>query len=375
MKIAILGYGAVGYAVSKAFEEDYPDVELRICDYSTERLKLCRGLNVSSRECITADLRSRENVLRCIDGVDIVVESLPSTISFSVLKICGEKGVDVVSISYIPQDPFELDPLYRSRKNRLIVDAGIAPGLSNIIIGSILSKEKELDSIAIYVGGLPVKPIGPLLYSITWSPIDLLEEYTRKARIVKNHRIVEVDPLTDIEIISIPGLGEYEAFYSDGLRTLLKTLSCRVSNAYEKTLRYPGHIERIRFLRELGLMDRDDIELNGIKIKPIEFLAKVLDKKLRYDIEDIVIMYINAKTLRGHEHRYLVVCRYDRDRNLSAMAKATGFTAYAILKSALIKYRLSDVGVIPPEFLGMKNHVYNDIIAFLKMKGIEIKTM
>ena len=68
--------------------------------------------------------------------------------------------------------------------------------------------------------------------------------------------------IPDLEIIEFDTNESLEAFNTDGLRTLLKTMS-HVPNMKEKTLRYPGHVEYVRVLKESGFLDQDTINVNG----------------------------------------------------------------------------------------------------------------
>ncbi len=375
MKIAVLGLGGVGYAFLKALSEDMGEVYVRICDVSRDRLEKASVL-MDRIEALQLDLSDPTNVARCIEGVDLVIDALPSRLSFEVLKLCGKKCIDTLSVSFIKEDPFELDPAFRECGKKLVVDAGVAPGLSNVIAGRIASLLDEVQEVGIYVGGIPKEPVGPLKYVVTWSAEDLIEEYTRRARIVRDHAIVEVDPLQEIEVVEIPGIGKFEAFYSDGLRTMLRTLRDRVRNMYEKTLRWPNHLEKIRLLRDLGFFDSEEIEIDGARIAPRRFTAKLLERKLRIEVEDLVLLYVVGKGLQSNDFRsleYLVVARYDHRRKLSAMSKITGFTAFAIMKNVFVEGSIDGFGLIPPEILGFNDRIYRSILSYLTFKDIEIE--
>jgi len=374
VKLAVLGIGNVGLAFLKALKEDGVSVELRLCDISKQRLEAAEGV-VGRAEVVQSDLSSDEGVLRCVDGVDLVVDALPSRLSPRVLELCASRCIDVLSISFISVDPFRYHEPFAACGRKLVVDAGIAPGLSNIMVARIASILDDVEEVGIYVGGLPAKPVEPLGYVITWSAEDLIEEYTRRARIVKNGRVVEVDPLESVENVEIPGLGVFEAFYSDGLRTMLKTLVGKIRNMYEKTLRWPGHLEKIRLLRDLGFFDTQPIEIGNVSIPPRIFTARILEKRLRASVEDVVIMQIVGRGRRGGEEReitYRVIVEYDRGRGLSAMSKATGFTAYAIFREVFLKNRVVEPGLVPPEALGFIEDAFRDVISYLKSRDVVI---
>lgn len=376
MRIAVLGLGNVGLAFVKALAEDSINLEfVRFCDASCERLEMARGI-LGFGEAIQSDLSSVDGIAKCVEGVDVVIDALPSRLSPSVFRVCGSRCVDVLSVSFVAEDPFRYHELFERCGRRLVVDAGIAPGLSNIIAANIVSQLDVVDELGIYVGGLPSEPVGVLNYVVTWSAEDLIEEYVRKARILRNGSVTEVDPLEDVEIIEIPGMGRFEAFYSDGLRTMLKTLTGKVRNMYEKTIRWPGHLEKIKLLRDLGFFDSEPIEVGGVKVVPKIFTARILEKRLKGFARDFVLMYIVGQGVRSgvaKTIRYLVKVGFDEERGLSAMSKATGFTAYAVFREVFIKGRVGAYGVVPPEVLGFDENTFSDVISYLRSKGVEVR--
>ena len=155
----------------------------------------------------------------------------------------------------------------------VLTDCGVAPGMDNIILGYHHAL-MEVDAFECYVGGLPVKRSWPYEYKAPFSPIDVVEEYTRPARVVENGKIVTKPAMSDAEYIDIDPIGTLEAFNTDGLRTLLKTM--KVPNMKEKTLRYPGHIEYMRVLRETGLFGKEQIEVKGVKVRPLDVTTTLL---------------------------------------------------------------------------------------------------
>ena len=378
-RIALLGCGSIGYTIAYAFSESKVKAEFLIYDSSQVNLNRCISLPLSIANYKVIDL-SNEDVLReVIKSADLIIDALPSFLGFKVMKLASKLCRDVISVSYIPEDPLVLNSNYIRCNSYLIPDAGFAPGLSNIFVGRALTVFTKVDEVRIYVGGLPEEPIGPLRYVITWSPEDLIEEYVRPARIIEDYKIKCVDPFSSVERVVIPKFGVFEAFYTNGLRTLLHTLKGRVRYAFERTLRYEGHLGAMKLLRDLGLMDDRPVTIGSTQVIPKKFLAKILDLKLRMpNVRDIAILYLEVVgTRKGVKDvlKYLVWTKYDDERRLSALSKVTGFTTYAIAKLAL-ENRLGDLkGVVPPENLGMHRHTYRLIISELASKGISIEQL
>jgi len=182
-------------------------------------------------------------------------------------------GVNVVDVSYFPEDPYKLSDLALRRKVKIVIDAGFAPGLSNILLGKFSQKYGGLKVGRIYVGGLSMDPNIPLGLVLTWSAEDLIDEYVRPARIILNGKQLSVDPLSMVGRIEIPKLGLMEYFVSDGVRTMLKTFNDAVE-LVEYTLRYPGHINVMMTLKNLGFLSEASLKLMVMK-----FLLEELPRK------------------------------------------------------------------------------------------------
>lgn len=366
LKIAVLGAGLVGRAIAYYVVKNALFDDIVIVDVLEENLRLAKKLVGNKAKLVKSNVL--ENIEAILD-VDVVSCALPGSISFGVVKRLLGEGISVVDSSFMPQDPFDLDEIAKDNNVFYVPDAGFAPGLSNVLVGKLVSEVKHPFSIEIYVGGLPLKPEGLFLHKVNWSITDFLEEYTRPARIIKDGKVVSIDPLGSIEKISING-EDFEAFFTDGLRTLLKTINAQ--NMFEKTLRYPGHLERMRFLRDLGLLNENIIEIDGARFSARKFTIWLLRRHI-YDpqMRDRAILLVRVSS-RNKKKYYEVFVQdfFDKESNISAMARLTGFTN-AIIASIMVND--SYVGVVPPEIIGIKSA--DDIIEKLfDTEGITIRT-
>ena len=165
-----------------------------------------------------------------------------------------------MDISFYPEDPFGLDKLAKKNNVIAIMDCGVAPGMGNIIFGHH-NETMEITDYECLVGGLPEKREWPYEYQAVFSPIDVIEEYIRPARFVQNKNIITRKALSDTELVEFDEIGTLESWNSDGLRTLINTMS-HVPNMIEKTLRYPGCVEYIKVLRETGFFSYDEMDIN-----------------------------------------------------------------------------------------------------------------
>ena len=259
----------------------------------------------------------------------------------------------------------------------IVPDCGLAPGISNLLVGHAAKRLDKVEKIHIMVGGLPEKPLPPLGYVITWSPESLIDEYTRKARIVKNGRIVMVDALDGLEHVDFPGVGRLEAFYTDGLRTLIDTFkSVNVNEMWEKTLRYPGHAEKVKMLRTLGFFDEKQIVVDGVNVSPRKVTAKLFEQKLRMPkVKDLVALKVEVSGVKnGKKARcvYHLLDFYDEKSGVTAMARTTAYPT-SITAQLMLKDMLKVKGVIPPEKIGMDDELFSLFLNELKKRGISIE--
>jgi saccharopine dehydrogenase-like NADP-dependent oxidoreductase len=284
-----------------------------------------------------------------------------------------EAGVDMVDISFLEQDPFELDELARGRGVVAVVDCGIAPGWSNLVAGHMEAVLDRVDRFVCYVGGLPTLRRWPYEYRAVFSPIDVIAEYTRPARMILNGREVTRSALSGVELLDLPGVGTLEAFNSDGLRTLLHTLQIPLMK--EKTMRYPGHAERMRMLRETGFFGEEPIDVRGVPIRPIDLTARLLFPawQLGEHEEDLTVMRVEVEgELDGRAHRrtYELLDRFDRETGVTSMARTTGYTCTAVV-DVLSRGMYTQPGVAPPEYLGRTEGVFEAVNTYLAERGVE----
>jgi len=372
MKIIILGCGLVGgpmaidLAKNKQFNVSIADIN----KVSLEKLKINAG-NLKIKT-ICADLSRSNTIKKLVSDYDIVVNSLPGSIGFQTLKVIIEAGKNVIDIAFFPEDPFQLDKLAKKQGVIAIVDCGVAPGMSNLLVGYADSMLNKTETAIIYVGGLPVKRDWPYEYKAVFSPADVIEEYTRPAQYIENGKLVIRPALTDAEYIDFPKIGTLEAFNTDGLRTIANTI--KATNLKEKTLRYPGHIEKIVVLRETGFFSKEKIEIQGIKIRPLDFTSKLLFPKwkLNQGEQDFTVMKVIIEGIKnGGKIRYTydLLDYYDSKTDTHSMARTTGYTATAAV-NLLAQNLYKKTGISPPEFLGKLPECVKYILNYLKKRNV-----
>lgn len=306
---------------------------------------------------------------------DLVVGAVPGFMGFQTVKAVIEAGKNMVDISFFPEDPFQLDELAKRKNVTIITDCGVAPGMGNIIIGYHNQKMK-IQSTECVVGGLPLVREWPYEYKAVFSPIDVIEEYIRPARYVRDSKLVVKEALSDPELIQFDEVGTLESWNSDGLRSLIKTMP-HIPNMIEKTLRYPGCIEYLRVLRETGLFSYEELDIKGVKVRPIDVTAKLLFPiwKLKPGEEEFTIMRIRISGEENNlprSYEYNLLDRTDKASGTLSMARTTGYTCTAAAQLVL-NGSYSRKGVSPPEFLGENETNFKFIMNYLQERGVKYK--
>ena len=369
MNVLVLGCGLVGrpMALDLATDESF---SVTVADINLKNLKkIPAALPIKKMQ---KDLSNPDQLKSLLKKTDIVVNAVPGFMGFNTLKEIIKAKKNVVDIAFFPENPFELDELAKQNNVTAVVDCGVAPGMSNLLAGYVNTILDKTETILIYVGGLPVVREFPYEYKAGFSPIDVIEEYTRPARYIENGKLVIRPALSDPEFLNFDEVGTLEAFNSDGLRTLADTLTA--PNMKEKTLRYPGHIEKMRVLRESGFFSQDEIEINGIKIKPIDFTSKLLFPmwELKEGDEEFTVMKIiveGEKDKKKVRYNYNLLDRHDKKTNIHSMARTTGYTATTMVR-LLAKGMFDQKGICPPEYIGQKPECVDFVLNELKEKGV-----
>jgi lysine 6-dehydrogenase len=368
-KVIVLGAGMVGsaMAIDMAKKHDVTLTDIRK-DVLQKVKQKCNDLSI-----IQLDVTEKSNLQKAVEEFDLVICAVPGFLGFQTLQWIIGAGKHVVDISFMPEDVLEINELAKEKNVTAIVDCGVAPGMGNIILGYYNEKMKVTDFECL-VGGLPKTKKWPFAYKAPFSPVDVIEEYTRPARYVEHGQLVVREALSDCEYVDFDSVGTLEAFNSDGLRSLIHTMP-QIANMKEKTLRYPGHVEYIMVLRESGFFGTNKIGINGAEISPLEFTSKILFDEWRLGDreEELTIMRItvSGENASGQQEQivYHLYDEYDPETQTSSMARTTGYTATAAANMFLDGY-FAEKGVFPPELVGKHESCFNYILNYLEERGV-----
>lgn len=366
MKIAVLGAGMVGRAIAIDLSNQYIVTSFDISESSLAILNE-KGIPTSQ-----TDLCNYSHYPQLLEDFDFVITAVPGFMGFEALKAVIKSKKNAVDISFFPEDALELDALAKENNVTAIVDCGVAPGMSNLILG-YYNYKMNVENFECMVGGLPQKRVKPFEYKAPFSPIDVIEEYIRPARLMENKTIVTKPALTEPELIDFDETGTLEAFNTDGLRSLLFTMN-HIPNMKEKTLRYPGHIDLIKALKLGGFFNHEKINFKGNEISPIEFSSAILINqwKLGVNEEEFTIMKIKITgTEEGIQKTivYDLFDKFDSATHTSSMARTTGYTCTAAV-NMLINKLFTKKGVFPPELVGNNAICFEFILNYLAERRV-----
>ena len=371
MKIAILGSGMVGRAIALDLADSF---QITSFDVSAENLTILKQRNAAI-ETRQVDLMAYNNYQDWLKDFDLVVTAVPGFMGFNTLKAVIECGKNIADISFFPEDALQLDKLAKQKNVTVITDIGVAPGIPNLFLGKY-NEEMKISNFEFYVGGLPKIRKKPFEYKAPFSPIDVIEEYTRPARLKENGTIVSKEALSERRFLQFDNVGTLEAFNTDGLRSMLYTMP-HIPNIKEQTLRYPGHIDLIIALKEAGFFSEEKITVNDAVVSPLQFTCKILfnDWKLGQEEEELTVLRIiieGEKDGNFVREEFSMIDRYDPVTKVSSMSRTTGYTCTAAVH--LIAQQLfTEKGVFPPELVGKHKACFEFAISHLKERNIQLE--
>ena len=347
------------------------DFSVTIADVDPVALERVEGFGADG---IPVDLSHPGNVADVVADADLVVGAVPGFMGFETVSRVLDQGKPVVDISFFPEDARELSVKAEAAGVPCLVDCGVAPGLSNLLLGHVNEELDETLSFQALVGGLPVERPWPWEYKAPFSPADVIQEYVRPARLRRGGEQVTLPALSEVELVDFPGLGTLEAFNTDGLRSLLTTFD--IPDMVEKTMRYPGHAERMRMLRDAGFFSSREVQAASGSVRPLDVTEALLfDQWAFQDGEpDLTVCRFTVEGVKDDvpvRHVYNLLDYYDPDTETSSMARTTGYTCTALV-NVVARGLWSEPGVAAPEVVGADQDCYEAVVGHLEERGVHL---
>lgn len=366
LKIAVLGAGMVGRTMALDLASAHAITSFDISEENLNTLKT-RNPRITTERKDLMDFSSYTDFLK---PFDLVINAVPGFMGFRALQAIIAAKRNCSDISFFSENPLDLQELAVQKGVTVITDCGVAPGMSNLILGR-MNSETHVDAFECYVGGLPRYPQPPFFYKAPFSPVDVIEEYVRPCTMVEGGKRIVKEALSDREFLRFPGIDvELEAFNTDGLRTLVHTMK-HIPEMKEKTLRYKGHIDIIVALKQSGFFSEKPCTVKGSAIVPLALTSQLLldQWKLGPEEEEITVLRVIIRE-GGREHTWELLDAYDKSTQLSSMSRTTGYTCTAAAE-LILQQKFSTPGMFPPELIGANAAHFDFIKEYLSKRGVK----
>ena len=375
MNILVLGCGRIGSAIIRDLGNNPTISEIHAVDGDAQTLARLNTTGLKAKiNKHHIELRNKTKLLETCSEADLMCGALPGALGEEAIRLALEAGLSLIDVAFTPVDPYNFDMNAQNAGITIIPQCGVAPGLTNILVGHSKTLLDEMEEVRIFVGGLPQNPKPPLNYTITWSPADLLEMYTRPAQIVTNGGIGEAEALSDLREDVFEGVGRLEHFRTGGLGTLARSYP-HVKLMEERTIRYPGHASAMSLLAQLGFYNREPITVDGVRVSPRSVTSQLLTRFLTDpNVRDMVVFRVEVSGKRKfttHRIRYDLLDRYDEATTTTAMARTTAYTCAAVT-TLLADDKITKRGVVTPESLGENPQLFGTIKDYLSERSVVI---
>jgi len=379
MRMLVLGAGLQGSACAYDLLQNPAITEVRLADRTVEHLPAFLQPYVGGErlKLITLDVKDAAAVRTAMDGVQSVMCAIPYYFNLPMTEAAIAAGAhfcDLGGNTEIVQLQRQLAPKAAAKGVTVIPDCGLAPGMVNILAQLGIDRCDTVDSVRIYVGGLPQNPEGPLKYQIVYSIEGVLDYYTTLSWVVRDGKRTQVKALSEIEPVRFDApVGELEAFHTaGGLSTMAFRYEGKIPTMEYKTLRYPGHAKIMEAIRDLGLLVNEPVDVKGTKVVPRDVaIAQMQPRLVKKDSPDLVALRVIVTGKKGGKpvtHTFELVDRLDATHGISAMMRTTGFSL-SITGQMQAEGAIAEAGVHTPDEC-MPGERY---VAALAKRGILIR--
>lgn len=349
------------------------DISFEQSKKNSERVNLLVGKAICEPQQV--DALNPDSLAPFLEPVDVALSCVPYWMHPHIAPVAINTATNMIDMggdTEVTLETMKLDDAAKAAKVSVIPDTGLAPGLVNSLATHLMAKFDEVDTVNLYCGGLPQNPKPPFNYKLVFNIEGLVAEYTDDAFAVIDGKLTKLETLSDLEEIEWQGLGKMEAFVtSGGTSTAPWTFEGKLNRYEYKTIRFPGHCERMRIFMDFGFWDKEEIEVNKCKVKPVEVFYKIMADKLRdeSDKDQVLVRAVVSGKKNGATKTYQIDIHdfQDDKTGFSAMERMTGFPSaiYAIeiangnVPHGCIRYELAIPGTV--------------VVDGLKQRGIQIR--
>ena len=377
MRMLVLGAGLQGSACAYDLLQNPEVTQVRLADLHFDHLPaFLKPLSGERLIPTPLDVRNRDAVLALMRECDAVMSAIPYYFNLALAECAVEAGVHFCDLGGNTEIVFqqkELAAAAAAKGVTVVPDCGVAPGMVNILAQHGISQLDTVDSVRIYVGGLPQNPEPPLNYQIVYSLEGVLDYYTTLSWVVRNGKREQVVALSERETVEFPApAGSLEAFHTaGGLSTMAFRYEGQIPTMEYKTLRYPGHASIMEAIRELGLLDLEPVDVKGTKVVPRDVFVSIVGPKLTKpagkDLLALRVTVTGKKDGKPAKRQFDLIDKYDEQHGISAMMRTTGYSL-SITGQMQARREVGPAGVWTPDEC-MPAEAY---IAELRKRGMNL---
>jgi len=375
MKLLVIGAGMMGSSAAYDMARCARVSDITIADEdkkkAAEAARRVSKLTDKKVHAVGVNASDRRQVIGLMKKNDGALSAVPYFFNEGLAEAAIEAKchfADLGGNNTVVRRELAMDKKAMKRGVRIAPDCGLSPGMASILGGELMRRVGgKADSLKLYVGGLPQKPKKPFEYQLIFSVEGLINEYAEMARVLRNGKIVEIEPLTEIEEFRVPGFPALEAFHtSGGTSTMPETFGGKIGECFEKTIRYKGHVAKIRALYDFGLFDKKPRKIGKVELSPRAMMADLMVEKFKGEQPDVTIMRIEAHTKKVI-HAFTMVDKYDARTRLTSMMRTTAWPASIVLQM-LVSGEVSKKGAVLQE----RDVPAEQFLAEMGARGIEI---
>jgi lysine 6-dehydrogenase len=377
MRMLVLGAGLQGSACAYDLLQNREVSQVRLADLRFDHLpEFLKPLSGPRLIPTTLDVRDLEAVLAVMRESDAVMSAIPYYLNPQLTECAVEAGVHFCDLGGNTEIVFQQKELADRAKAKgvtVIPDCGVAPGMVNILAEHGIRQLDTVESVRIYVGGLPQDPEPPLHYQVVYSLEGVIDYYTTRSWVLRDGQRSQVTALSEREPVEFPApVGTLEAFHTaGGLSTMAFRYEGKIPEMEYKTLRYPGHAEIMETIRALGLLDLDPVDVKGTKVAPRDVFVATVGPKLTSKGKDLLALRVSVRGTKDGkpaERRFDLVDRYDEVHGISAMMRTTGYSL-SITGQMQVRREVGPPGVwTPDECVPAEAYIRE-----LRARGIELR--
>src|SRR3954463_12539864 len=358
MRMLVLGAGLQGSACAYDLLQNPEVKQVRLADLHTDHLADFLGPYSGDRLIFTPlDVSDKEAVLALMRESDAAMSALPYYFNFDLAELAVRAGVHFSDLGGNTEIVFKqktLDAAAKQKGITVIPDCGLAPGMVNILAEYAIKQLDTVETVRIFVGGLPQHPEPPLNYQIVYSLEGVLDYYTTLSWVLRDGKRTQVKALSELEAVYFGGsLGELEGFHTaGGLSTMAFRYEGKIPTMEYKTLRYPGHARIMEAVRELGLLELQPVDVKGVKVVPRDLVVAAMGPRLtKPHARDLVAMRVYAEGKKDGKQKRIgweMVDYYDEKTDISAMERSTGYSL-SITGQMQARGEIGKAGVFTPD--------------------------